>query len=165
MGIFFALMLNLVELAPGESLFLEAGHLHSYLGGVGLEIMASSDNVIRGGLTSKHIDCAELKSLATFAPLAQDSLRVTPVRDDSQSIYPTPAEDFTLAVIDVSAPGLHYANNSAEILFCIEGRIDVRRQEECIELTPGRACLVSAEAEAYELGGEGRLARAAVSIG
>jgi mannose-6-phosphate isomerase len=163
-GIFFALMLNLVELEPGEALFLDAGHMHSYLGGVGLEIMASSDNVIRGGLTPKHIDCTELEKLATFEPLSPGKLRVSPEVVDAQSIYPTPVDDFTLALLDVSESATRYSTTSAEILLCIEGNSVVEQGGESITLSPGQSCFVGAQAEAFEVSGSGRLARATVSM-
>src|SRR3954462_9831740 len=59
-GIVSALLLNLVQLAPGEAVYLPAGNLHAYLQGVGVEIMANSDNVLRGVLTPKHVDPVEL---------------------------------------------------------------------------------------------------------
>ena len=65
-AISFALLLNLVHLEPGEAIYMEAGHLHAYLSGVGIEIMASSDNVLRGGLTPKHVDVDELLRVLIF---------------------------------------------------------------------------------------------------
>ncbi len=90
--------------------------MHSYLDGVGLEIMASSDNVIRGGLTPKHVDCAELSRLAKFETLPEELLRVTPQTQGAQSVYPTPVEDFTLALVDVEPTPATYAITSAEVL-------------------------------------------------
>src|SRR5262249_38765022 len=66
-GVLAPLLLNVVALSPGESMYLPAGELHSYLDGVGLEIMANSDNVLRGGLTAKHVDVPELLRTLTFA--------------------------------------------------------------------------------------------------
>ena len=71
-GALVALMLNMLTLNPGEAIALNAGILHAYLGGLGIEIMASSDNVLRGGLTSKHIDIDELKAVVTYEPTAPD---------------------------------------------------------------------------------------------
>ena len=67
-GVVVALLLNHLTLQPGQALFLEAGVLHAYLSGVGVELMANSDNVLRGGLTTKHVDIDELLSVATFVP-------------------------------------------------------------------------------------------------
>ena len=68
-GIAISLMLNLVTLSPGEVLYLPAGNIHTYIEGVGIELMAASDNVLRGGLTPKHVDVAELLSVLDFEPL------------------------------------------------------------------------------------------------
>lgn len=163
-GVMFALLLNLVELQPGDAMFLAAGHLHSYLDGVGLEIMASSDNVIRGGLTPKHVDCGELSRLAKFETLPEAHLRVTPVVDGAETRYPTPVEDFTLALIDVAASGVSCSNRSAEILLCVSGAVSVRNAGESLALSPGQACLVTAEAACFELHGAGQVARASVGM-
>jgi mannose-6-phosphate isomerase len=68
-GIAVSLMLNLVTLAPGEALFLPAGNIHAYIEGLGVELMAASDNVLRGGLTPKHVDVDELLAVLDFTPL------------------------------------------------------------------------------------------------
>lgn len=69
-GALAALLLNVVTLAPGEAVFLGAGQLHAYLSGLGVEVMVNSDNVLRGGLTTKHVDVPELVRVVDFAPLA-----------------------------------------------------------------------------------------------
>ena len=75
-----ALLLNHVILQPGEAIYLDAGNLHAYLLGTGVEVMASSDNVVRGGLTNKHIDVDELLAVVDFTPL--DDPVVRPVEVD-----------------------------------------------------------------------------------
>jgi mannose-6-phosphate isomerase len=163
-GVLFALLLNLVELAPGEAMFLAAGHLHSYLSGAGLEIMASSDNVIRGGLTGKHVDCDELMKLTTFDTLPEAQLRVAPVVRGKQTIYPTPAEDFTLALLQVDTAADRYTMSSAEIVLCLSGGVTVDAGERSVVLAPGEACFIGAAAGTFELSGAGQVARAAVDI-
>ena len=69
-GVLVALLLNQVTLAPGEAIFMPAGNLHAYLAGFGVEIMAASDNVLRGGLTPKHVDVPELLRVLRFEPLS-----------------------------------------------------------------------------------------------
>lgn len=94
-GILAPLYLQLVTLAPGEALFLGPGVLHAYLQGMGLEVMASSDNVIRGGLTVKHVDRRELQQIARFRRTAVPS--VVPEKDGSGALlYPVPVDDFQL---------------------------------------------------------------------
>src|SRR5690606_29981160 len=67
-GVVVALLMNVVELAPGEAIYLPAGILHAYVRGVGVEILANSDNVLRGGLTGKHVDVPELRKILDFTP-------------------------------------------------------------------------------------------------
>src|SRR6185503_8499312 len=99
-GIAVALALNLVELAPGEALYLPAGNLHSYLEGTGVEIMASSDNVLRGGLTPKHVDMPELLKVLDFRSGPVDIFSGTPSAT-SELCYAIPAPEFELSRIDV----------------------------------------------------------------
>ena len=66
-GVLASLLLNRITLQPGQALYLPGGNLHAYLSGVGIEIMANSDNVLRGGLTPKHVDVAELMRVLDFA--------------------------------------------------------------------------------------------------
>ena len=80
-GVLAALLLNRITLAPGEGIYLSAGNLHAYLRGVGLEVMANSDNVLRGGLTPKHVDVPELLRVLNFTPTTESQLRApTPIR-------------------------------------------------------------------------------------
>jgi mannose-6-phosphate isomerase len=78
-GVLVTLLLNHVVMAPGESLFIEAGIVHAYTSGFGVEIMASSDNVLRAGLTPKHIDIPELLQVADFSPVAPPHFTASPV--------------------------------------------------------------------------------------
>ena len=96
------LYLNLVTLAPGEALFLPAGELHAYLEGTALEIMANSDNVLRGGLTPKHVDVPEL--LATLAFEGHGPEVLEPVDSGpGERVYRTPAREFELGLLEVTA--------------------------------------------------------------
>ncbi len=92
-----ALLLNHVVLAPGEALYLGSGNLHAYLHGVGVELMANSDNVLRGGLTPKHIDVAELLAVVDYQPIA------APVERPSGPVhtYASPVEEFALTRVDL----------------------------------------------------------------
>lgn len=100
-GPVLALLLNYVRLAPGEAIFLAAGNLHAYLRGTCVEVLASSDNVLRGGLTPKHVDVAELVRIADFSPLAEP--RWQPDRSvDGLVRFRVPVPDFELAVLALS---------------------------------------------------------------
>ena len=65
-GVIISLLMNRVTLDPGEAVYLPAGQLHAYLSGLGVEVMANSDNVLRGGLTGKHVDVTELTNVLDF---------------------------------------------------------------------------------------------------
>ncbi|HET9958117.1 MAG TPA: mannose-6-phosphate isomerase, class I [Polyangiaceae bacterium] len=98
-GLIAALYLNVVRLEPGQALYLPAGNLHAYLEGAGLEIMASSDNVLRGGLTPKHVDMSELLEVLDFSELRVQ--RIEPLAREGEAVYPSPAAEFRLSRRDV----------------------------------------------------------------
>ncbi|KNC19641.1 mannose-6-phosphate isomerase [Arthrobacter sp. RIT-PI-e] len=94
-GVLVALLLNRVSLQPGQALHLPAGNIHAYLGGLGIEVMASSDNVLRGGLTPKHVDTGELLDTVVFEPLAPPALEAQFTFLD-QELYRPPFDEFLL---------------------------------------------------------------------
>jgi mannose-6-phosphate isomerase class I len=99
-GLFGMLLLNLIHLRPGQGIFLPAGELHSYLRGSGLELMANSNNVLRGGLTPKHIDVEALLDVVRVDPAP--AAIIEPVRrDDGRWYYPTPAPEFVLQAVGI----------------------------------------------------------------
>jgi mannose-6-phosphate isomerase len=100
-GVLASLLLNRVTLEPGQALYLPAGNLHAYLAGVGVEVMANSDNVLRGGLTPKHVDVPELLRVLDFH--ATDVPLVVPEPDGPGEVYRTPATEFELSRLDLAA--------------------------------------------------------------
>lgn len=96
-GLRVAPLLNYVTLQPGEAICLPAGNLHAYLHGFGLEIMKSSDNVVRAGFTSKHVDIAELLRIVDTTPL--ENPIATPSRVDNHDEYPSPSPAFSVACV------------------------------------------------------------------
>ncbi|MEJ2602307.1 MAG: mannose-6-phosphate isomerase, class I [Gammaproteobacteria bacterium] len=98
-GLFSIWLLNLVRLEPGEGIYLPAGNLHAYLRGTGVELMANSNNVLRGGLTPKHVDVAELLDVVVFDGARPEIVR--PSGDEIEVIYGTPAEEFEMHRIDL----------------------------------------------------------------
>ena len=163
-GVVAPLLLNVVELAPGEAMFLPAGELHSYLEGTGIEIMANSDNVLRGGLTAKHVDVAELLRTLSFRTGAIERLRPRPGAV-GEGVYDTPAEEFALGVLEVR-PGAPYAAPVArgiEILLCTSGggRL-IAGEIESVER--GDCFIVPAAAPAYSVEGNLTLYRASPGI-
>lgn len=95
-GIFSLFLLNLIHLKPGQAMFLPAGELHAYLEGTGVEVMANSNNVLRGGLTPKHIDVDELLSIMTFECGEPRVLRPKRHHRYPFEYYETPAKEFAL---------------------------------------------------------------------
>lgn len=122
-GVLAALLLNHVVLASGEAMYLPAGNLHTYLRGTGVEISANSDNVLRGGLTSKHIDVPELLRVLDFSYGALPVQRGEPV-GPHETAYRTLAEEFQLTRLEwahgESTPMcLH--SQWPQILLCTQG--------------------------------------------
>ncbi|MFE1382950.1 mannose-6-phosphate isomerase, class I [Streptomyces sp. NPDC058740] len=158
-GLLSALMLRYVELGPGEALFLGAGVPHAYLSGLGVEIMASSDNVLRCGLTSKHIDVEELTRVVRFdAPPARV---LTPREEGDEETYPAPVDDFRLSryLLRVGEPRRRVGLDAPQILLCTNGTTTVSSAGERLGMGPGQAVYVPAGAEAG-LEGAGTVFRA-----
>jgi mannose-6-phosphate isomerase len=137
-GIFSVYLLNLVHLQPGQGTFQPAGVLHAYLEGVSVELMANSDNVLRGGLTSKHVDVPELLRVLTFesgAPQVLDGEAV----NQAERVYRTPAEEFELSRIDIKR-GHEYAGHAAQgpdSILLLEGSATLTAGGRSLELKRG----------------------------
>lgn len=165
-GILSPLLLNVVTLNPGEAMFLRAGTLHAYLEGTGLEIMACSDNVLRGGLTRKHIDIPELLKTIQFAPIPKDKilLSATPAQN-GEIAFPTEIDDFLFSVIDTENVIKPLRVKSAEILICLEGEQTVQLADgKQLALKPGESCFIGLTSLSYSINGTGKLARAAAIV-
>ena len=167
-GVLAPLFLNLVTLAPGEAMYLAAGGLHSYLEGVGIEIMGNSDNVLRGGLTAKHVDVRELCRVLRFEPGEAEILLPREV-SPGERVFETPADEFELAVITVAEgePWRSARSRGVEILLAIEGVVAItdRGVGESFTLERGASVLIPDSVECYELGGRGVAYRAGVPRG
>ncbi len=164
-GVLSPSFLNLVCLQPGQAMFLPAGQLHAYLEGVGIELMANSDNVLRGGLTPKHVDVAELMRVLNFKVTPLEILLPEPVSVTEQ-VFRTAADEFELSVIDTknSWPHTNQRRDAAQILLCTTGRGTVSRQAESgtISVRKGSCLLVEADTPAFQIEGEATFYKAAV---
>ncbi|MDT4893967.1 MAG: mannose-6-phosphate isomerase [Pseudonocardiales bacterium] len=137
-GIVLSLLLNHVALAPGEAVFLDAGNVHCYLRGLGVEVMANSDNVLRCALTPKHVDVAEVLAVTDFRPLADPVCRpVTDGADGAAARYDVPVDDF--AVSRFEAPVALPHSDGPILLVCTDGAPTVTRGAARAELRPGAA--------------------------
>jgi mannose-6-phosphate isomerase len=157
-GIVSALFLKLVRLARGEALYLGAGNLHAYVEGTGVEIMASSDNVLRGGLTPKHVDVEELLAVLDFDAPETRVLVPHPI-GDGEFVYNTPACEFRLSRIDVHGK-LPRNTGGPEILLVAEGTM----RANDVSLTQGRSAFVPAATGSYTLEGEATVFRATTNL-
>lgn len=159
-GLFSPLLLNVIELQPGEAMFLFAETPHAYLNGVALEIMANSDNVLRAGLTPKYIDIPELLANLKFVEKPASTLLTVPVQQGNTQTFPIPVEDFAFAIHTLTAEPLSVEQQSAAIIFCIEGEAELASGEQQLTLKPGESAFVAASESPVTLSGSGRVARA-----
>jgi mannose-6-phosphate isomerase len=163
------LLLNLVELAPGQAIYLPAGELHSYLGGLAVELMANSDNVLRGGLTRKHVDVEELGRTLTFRSGPVELLEPSPLGGNGPERlgYATPAEEFELSVLQPSPgrPVEAVPSRGIEILLCVEGEVRVLERDSgtVITIPRGASALIPASVSRYRIEGRGCVHRASAA--
>ncbi|HEV7727015.1 MAG TPA: mannose-6-phosphate isomerase, class I [Modestobacter sp.] len=143
-GVVISLMCNHLRLAPGEAVFLPAGNLHAYLGGAGIEVMASSDNVLRGGLTTKHVDLAALIEVLDFTDGKVPVLH--PVLGPGGLRYQVPVEDFELTRCQLGTdPGV-LTTAGPQVLLCAEGTAVLGSADGELELSQGQSAFVPAGA-------------------
>ncbi|MFI5689214.1 mannose-6-phosphate isomerase, class I [Streptomyces sp. NPDC051636] len=159
-GVIAAMLLNHVRLQPGEALFLGAGIPHAYLSGLGVEIMANSDNVLRCGLTPKHVDVPELLRVVRFQPSDPGVLRPE-ASPDGEEVYETPIDEFRLSRYVLPAGGATHDLTlpTPQILLCTAGSVRAGQDE----LTPGESVFVPA-GEKAEVSGAGTVFRATVIV-
>jgi mannose-6-phosphate isomerase class I len=136
-------LLNILHLHPGQGSFQPAGTPHAYLEGVNVELMANSDNVLRGGLTSKHVDAAELLRTLSFESGRPQVLEARPV-SATEGLYSVPARELGLSRIEVSPGKPHRcgAGHGADCLIVLEGEAELRSAERALVLMRGAAALV-----------------------
>ncbi|SDL19891.1 mannose-6-phosphate isomerase, class I [Streptomyces indicus] len=157
-GVIAAMLLNYVQLQPGEALFLGAGVPHAYLNGLGVEIMANSDNVLRCGLTPKHVDVPELLRIVRFEATDPGVLRPE-AGADGEEVYETPIDEFRLSryVLAEGSAARDLTAATPQILLCTAGAV----RAGTFELAPGQSVFVPAGGAA-EISGNGTLFRATV---
>jgi len=162
-GVVSSLLLNLVELEPLQALYLPAGNLHAYLDGCGVEIMASSDNVLRGGLTPKAVNVPELLRVLEFRELDVQPLAAV-AADPGEHVYPTSAAEFQLSYLDVDGQGLLTNRQGPELLLVSEGHVCVSGKGSPLLLRQGDAAFVPASEGPLTLSEKGRVFRARVPL-
>ena len=165
-GAVASLLLNHLRLEPFEAVYLDAGRLHAYLSGTGVEIMANSDNVLRGGLTPKHVDVPELLRVLRFDSPPAEPVPTTQL-PSGEVRYESPAPEFRLSRLELGPErGFQGEVTGPEILLCVEGQASVElgprapAAPRC--LRRGQACFLSASSGGYRLEGSARVFRARV---
>lgn len=145
-GSVFPLMMNVMEVEPGEALFLDSDTLHAYIRGNGIELMTASDNVLRGGLTPKRVDIAELERILNFTSSRVD---VTPARTDFGGTrwYITPAQSFNLGMVSGKS-SVRLERDSILLSF---GKTHVSRGEDEADLAKGECLFVSGSADTLSI--------------
>ena len=150
-GLFAPLMLNVLTLQPGEAMYLDASTPHAYIKGTALEVMASSDNVLRAGLTPKYIDVPELVANTLFKTKPKIELLLPPEQKESHLHYPIPVSDFKFSVY-------HQVNdvvmnvNSAEIIFAIDSSLTVTNQSgKKVTICKGESLFIPAYVQNYSV--------------
>lgn len=159
-GILVTLLMNRVDLSPGEGLYLPAGNLHAYLYGLGVEIMANSDNVLRGGLTDKHVDVDELLTVTQCDVLPVPRCEAEPSGPGRYSYRP-PFEEFQLKRIEFPEAGgpVGLQPTLPAVLLCTAGELRVlgspdREDGEDLILSAGESVLLGDEDKAVSISAE-----------
>ncbi len=159
-GLFAPLMLNVLTLQPKQAMFLDARTPHAYLKGTGLEIMANSDNVLRAGLTPKHIDVPELAKCTKFAEKPAETLLLEPVEQKDILLFPVPVPDFKFAIFPQPSKVL-VSIDSAEVLMPLDADLTLESTDgQSVTISKGQSVFVPAYTGSYKLSSSGRVARA-----
>jgi len=153
-GIVISLLLNRVTLAAGEALYLPAGNIHAYLGGLGVELMAASDNVLRGGLTPKHIDVPELLDVLDFTPVAVPYLQSTSPSEGVAAFTPD-VSDFELLRIDGMFLDASVALTGPAIALCTAGDVSISGAASSRSLVLGDSVYITPDEAGLRFTGSG----------
>ena len=158
------LLLNVICLEAGDAVHLPAGNLHAYLSGAGIEIMSASDNVLRGGLTPKHVDVDELLDIVRFEP----GLPIPPLRRQIApgiTVFDSGEETFILAVIDSAEAPVEIDPLGPSLLLAVGGEVDLAGPDRGLSIDGGAAVFVAPGEGPIVVSGPGRLWWATVGDG
>jgi mannose-6-phosphate isomerase len=143
-GVVLALLLNRVRLGVDDAVFMPSGNLHGYLSGVGIEVMAASDNVVRAGLTPKRVDQVELLRLLRFEVLADPVVPAVPVAAGVLS-WPVPVPDFVLHKATASSSAVAVPGGGPRVVVCVHGSGVLRVGAESQPISSGAAVFLGAD--------------------
>ena len=164
-GVFSPILLNLICLGPGQAMFLPAGEPHAYLDGVGIELMANSDNVLRGGLTPKYIDVPELLNVLNFEERELNILQTKEI-NECECVYASYADEFVLSIISVREDIIYNSSSdrSIEILLCTDGKATIADlgKNDKVVIDRGKSIVIPAAVKKYSIQGNAIFYKAAV---
>lgn len=161
-GVVVALLLNHMHLEAGDALFLPAGNLHAYLSGLGVEVMANSDNVLRGGLTPKHVDVAELAR--TLVPTSGPWPLAPSVVTDGVERWATSAPEVDLSKARIVGGHVGFPVSDGPCLFLVtDGMVTMHVRDDVIQVAPGEAAYAMPGSDVH-VSGTGTVFRAAVNL-
>lgn len=152
-GVLVALLMHHVRVRPGDALFLGAGNVHAYLRGEGVEVMSSSDNVVRAAFTQKHVDVAEFLKIADISPIAKPSCSAARV-DDCTSQYLVETNAFGTRRIDVNGQHSLTATHDVEILVCTTGDAGSIRRGQAAVIKRGETLQMNGQATVFQTWGK-----------
>jgi mannose-6-phosphate isomerase len=162
-GVLVALLLNHAVLAEGDALFVAAGVPHCYLEGFGAEVMASSDNVLRAGLTSKRVNVPELLAILDFRPAPLQVLR--PVTTGGAEVYPVPVPDFRLARLELGGQAAAVPGGQPQILLCVAGTAVLTGPDgQQLTLSRGQSAFLGAAETGVTVTGPATVLRASTGV-
>ena len=143
-GILAPLFMNIIELKAGEAMYIPTGVVHAYIHGMGIELMADSDNVLRAGLTAKHIDREELSRILDFSEFKPEILK-TPAPPPSRFSYPSRYEEFTLSVLKSQGEPLSYYETGPSIILVTRGSLSISEgARPALEMKTGDSAFIPA---------------------
>lgn len=164
-GVLASLLLNRITLQPGQALYLPGGNMHAYLAGVGIEIMANSDNVLRGGLTPKHVDVPELMKVLDFSPGDVQILHGDPGLA-GERVYRTPTPEFRLSRLEPFPDEREITHAGPQVLLVVEGAVQVSDgRGRSVTVPKGRSVWIGANDGPAWVSGGGTSFRATDGLG
>lgn len=147
-GVYSIYFFNIVKTNKGEAVFQDAGIPHAYLEGQNMELMANSDNVLRGGLTPKHVDVPELLKHVAFEETIPNVMQGHLQEDGLERVYKTPAPDFELSKIDLKKADIYQSKaKTAQIIMGIDGQAEIREGDTVLQICKGDSVFLEADAE------------------
>lgn len=161
-GVVTSLLLNPVTLKEGEVMFVPAGSVHAYLSGTAIEVMSNSNNVLRAGLTPKHVDVPQLVKATDW--VAAPPLRIAPEKfDDGRRVFYAPVEDFELSVTRVRLGRMRpLAGRGPRVVLCLDGQVELMSRSSALRIRRGQAAFVGADEGELSVRGRGSVVQSDV---